>query len=98
MQGLSGAQLWHENYFLSCEASVNLGITKCKISSQYGPETTHFCRGVEIIRFAHRFHSMHPEHSYTHASDGCSTQQRQKIIKQITKTCKASRVNINLPL
>ena len=54
--------------------------------------------GVESISFAYRFHSLHPEHSYTHTSDGCSTQQRQKIIKQITKTCKASRVNINLPL
>ena len=33
---------------------------------------------VEIIRFAYRFHSLHPKHSYTHNSDGCSTQQRQK--------------------
>ena len=31
MQGLGGAQLWHENNFLLCEASVNLGITKCKV-------------------------------------------------------------------
>ena len=54
--------------------------------------------GVEIIRFAYRFHSLHPEHSYKHTSDECATQQRQKIIKQMTKTCKASRVNINLPL
>ena len=52
-------------------------------------------RRVGIIRFADRFHSLH---SYTHTSDGCSTQQRQKIIKQITKTRKASTVNINLPL
>ena len=44
MQGLSGAQLWYENNFLLCEASVNLGITKCKISSQYGPETIHVFR------------------------------------------------------
>ena len=43
MQGLGGAQLWHENNFLLCEASVNLGITKCKISSQYATETTPFC-------------------------------------------------------
>ena len=48
--------------------------------------------GVEIIRFANRFHSLHPEQSYTHTLDGCSTQQRQKIIKQ------ASMVNKNLPL
>ena len=34
--------------------------------------------GVEIIRFAYRFHSLHPEHSYTHTLDGCATQQRQK--------------------
>ena len=54
--------------------------------------------GVEIIRFAYHFHSMHPEHSYTHTSDGCSTQQRQKIIKQITKMCKSSTVSINLSL
>ena len=27
------------------EVSVNLGITKCKISCQYGPETTHFLEG-----------------------------------------------------
>ena len=54
--------------------------------------------GIEIIRFSYRFHSLHPEHSYTYSSDGCSTQQRQKIIKQITKTCKSSTVNINLPL
>ena len=90
MQDPSGAQLWYENNFLLCEASVNLGITKCKISSQYGPETTHFCRGwagrgegVEIIRFAYRFHSLHPEYSYSHTSDECATQQRQKIIEQI---------------
>ena len=44
MQGLSGAQLWYEISFLLCEASVNLGITKCKISSQYGPETINFFR------------------------------------------------------
>ena len=42
MQGLSGAQFWYENNFLLCEASVNLEISRCKISSQYGPETTHF--------------------------------------------------------
>ena len=42
MQGLSSAQLWYENNFLLCEASVNLGITKGKVSSQYGPETIHF--------------------------------------------------------
>ena len=30
MQGLSGAQLWYENNFLLCEASVNLGITEGK--------------------------------------------------------------------
>ena len=53
---------------------------------------------VEIIRFAHRFHSLHPELSYTHTSDGCVTQQRQKIIEQISKTCKASRDSINLLL
>ena len=88
MQGLSGAQFWYENNFLLCEASVDLEITRCKISSQYGPE---------IIRFAYCFHSLHPEHSYTHTSDGCATQQRQKIIKQITKMCKASRNNINSP-
>ena len=34
--------------------------------------------GVEIIRFAYRFHSLHCEHPYTQTSDGCSTQQRQK--------------------
>ena len=34
-------------------------------------------RGVEIIRFGYRFHSLHPEHSYTHTSDGCSIQLRQ---------------------
>ena len=45
MQGLSGAQLWYENNFLLCEASVNLGITEGKISSQYGPETINFFRG-----------------------------------------------------
>ena len=50
--------------------------------------------GVEIIRFVCCFHSLHP---YTHTSDGCATQQGQKIIEQITKTCKASRDNINLP-
>ena len=44
MQGLSGAQLWYEISFLLCEASVNLGIAKCKISSQYGPETINFFR------------------------------------------------------
>ena len=44
MQGLSGTQLWYEINFLFCEALVNLGITKCKISSQYGPETIHFFR------------------------------------------------------
>ena len=106
MQGLSGAQLWYENNFLLCEASVNLGITEGKISSQYGPETINFLEGgagggggeVEIIRFAHRFHSLHPELSYTHTSDGCVTQQRQKIIEQISKTCKASRDSINLLL
>ena len=32
MQGLSGAQLWYENNFLLCEASVNLGITEGKNS------------------------------------------------------------------
>ena len=42
MQGLSGAQLWYENNFLLCEASVNLGITEGKISSQYSPETVNF--------------------------------------------------------
>ena len=63
MQGLGGPQLWYGNNFLLCEASVNLGITKCKISSQYGPETINFFRGkgwgggVEIIRFAYYFHS-----------------------------------------
>ena len=105
MQGFSGAQLWYENNFLLCEVSVNLGVTKCKISSQYGPQTTHFAEGgagrgggVEIITFVYRFHSLHPEHSYSHSSDGCSSQQRQKIIKPITKTCKASKVNINLSL
>ena len=54
--------------------------------------------GVEIIRFAYRFHSLHCEHPYTQNSDGCSTQQRQKKIEKITKTSKASRDNINLPL
>ena len=63
MQGLGGPQLWYGNNFLLCEASVNLGITKCKISSQYGPETINFFRGkgwgggVEIIKFAYYFHS-----------------------------------------
>ena len=42
MEGLSDAQIWYENNFLLCEASVNLGITKGKFSSQYGPETIHF--------------------------------------------------------
>ena len=42
MQGLGGPQLWYGNNFLLCEASVNLGITKSKISSQYGPETINF--------------------------------------------------------
>ena len=43
MQGHSGAQLWYKNYnFLLCKASVNSGITKCKISSQYDLETIHF--------------------------------------------------------
>ena len=37
-------------------------------------------------------------HTRTLQMDRCSTQQRQKIIKQMTKTCKASTVNINLPL
>ena len=32
------------------------------------------------------------------AGDGCATQQHQKTIEQITKTCKASRDNIDLPL
>ena len=45
MQGLSGAQLWYENNLLLCEVLVNLGITKCKFSSQYGPETIHFSGG-----------------------------------------------------
>ena len=41
----TGTQLWYENNFLLCEVSVNLGIAKWKISSQYGPENIYFLQG-----------------------------------------------------
>ena len=50
------------------------------------------------MTFVCRFHSLHPEHSYTYTSVGCATQQVQQIIEQTTKTCKASRDDINLLL
>ena len=39
-------QLWYQSNFLLCEALVNLGNTKCKISSQYGSETIHLGVGL----------------------------------------------------
>ena len=43
-------QLWYQSNFLLCEALVNLGNTKCKISRQYGSETIHLgVGGSELL-------------------------------------------------
>ena len=92
-----------------CEASVSLGIAKCKISSQKlfifwrvglggdggrgGGEGVEKSLGLRIV-----FTLCTPStHTRTLKMDA-QHKKRQKIIEQITKTCKTSRDNINLPL